>query len=188
MPNQYTPHQRQCVLCNTDFLCKPSSKRRFCSLACWHKTITGDNAAKLWNHVDKTGDCWLWTGKAIRHGYGAITTRGKSIGVHRLSYELAYGPIPPGMCVCHKCDVRACVRPDHLFLGTLQDNHDDMVRKGRHVLGPKVRQARLRPDDIPAIRAAYKTQRFSHADLARQYRVSTSTIQRVVARESWKHI
>lgn len=75
--------------------------------------------------------CYLWTAKAERRGYGVVDLNGKSVTAHRAAYELAFGPIPPGMCVCHKCDTPLCVNTDHLFLGTAKDNALDMARKGR---------------------------------------------------------
>lgn len=93
---------------------------------------------RFWNKVDKTGDCWLWTG-ATKDGfpYGIIcppggTGKGRPpIRAHRLSWEMAHGPIPRGMVVCHKCDQPRCVRPEHLFLGTQGDNVRDAAEKGR---------------------------------------------------------
>jgi hypothetical protein len=84
--------------------------------------------------INKTSGCWEWVGSK-RNGYGRIIigsrtdgTR-KSMSAHRVSYELKYGEIPEGMEVCHKCDNPCCVNPDHLFLGTRQDNIDDRVRR-----------------------------------------------------------
>lgn len=87
---------------------------------------------RFWDKVNKTDDCWLWTA-GTSSGYGTI--RGldqKSVGAHRLSWELAHGPIPDDLQVLHECDNKLCVRPSHLFLGTQLDNMRDMVAKGRH--------------------------------------------------------
>jgi len=77
-------------------------------------------------------ECWEWTKARHKAGYGAIGANGRRAYGHRVSYELNVGPIPPGMCVLHRCDNPPCVNPSHLFLGTLRDNTQDMLRKGRH--------------------------------------------------------
>ncbi len=87
---------------------------------------------RFWTHVDKSGDCWIWTGARYALGYGAFGPKGTgAMGAHRYSWILAHGEIPTGMLVLHKCDVRCCVNPDHLFLGTQKDNIADMIAKGR---------------------------------------------------------
>lgn len=76
--------------------------------------------------------CQLWVGAVSRHGYGCLTWRMKRLAAHRAAYECAFGPIPVGMVVCHKCDVPACINPAHLKLGTQRQNIHDMIAKGRH--------------------------------------------------------
>lgn len=78
--------------------------------------------------------CWIWLGALLRGGYGVLGYGGeRAFKAHRLAWILFRGPIPKGMCVCHQCDVRCCVNPEHLFLGTYKENHQDMMRKGRFV-------------------------------------------------------
>ena len=86
---------------------------------------------RFWLKVDKTGECSKWTGARDAFGYGAARLRGVQVSTHRIAWELANGLIPQGMFVCHRCDCPACVKPEHLFLATHDENMADMVAKGR---------------------------------------------------------
>lgn len=90
---------------------------------------------RFFNKIEKSEDgCWLWKAGSRGNGYGAFKLHHKTIDAHRISWMLHYGDIPNGMFVCHKCDVRQCVNPDHLFLGTNSDNMKDCYRKNRMTL------------------------------------------------------
>lgn len=98
------------------------------------------STAAFWAKVDKSGTCWLWHGTLSANGYGKVTRRGegkRTVSAHRFSYQLAHGSIPKGKFVCHKCDMPACVRPDHLFLGTNRQNVLDAKKKGRLAVGKR---------------------------------------------------
>jgi len=81
--------------------------------------------------IINNNQCWEWKGSKNNKGYGRMIINGKFYMAHRLSYALFVNEIPKGMLVCHKCDNPSCVNPDHLFVGTNQDNMDDMKKKGR---------------------------------------------------------
>lgn len=98
------------------------------------RSITARMEAKI-ERIPFSG-CWIWAGAQF-DGYGRIVICGTARRVHRVMYELMYGPILPGMCVCHRCDVSLCVNPAHLFLGSVAENNTDMMSKGRHVAWKK---------------------------------------------------
>lgn len=82
------------------------------------------------NYIVSPNGCWLWTGSVYPNGYGRLTVKNRSKLAHRLSVELHKGQIPIGMFVCHKCDIKNCVSPHHLFVGTAKDNSIDLASKG----------------------------------------------------------
>ncbi len=127
--------------------------------------------------------CWLWTGDCYSVGYGRISLgghQGPQVGAHRVAYELFCGPIPSGFHVCHKCDIRICVNPDHLFVGTNQDNIKDRVSKGRSGHGG----SHLSENDVIAIRADLRPHRL----IASEYELSRSAISLIKTRVRWKHV
>lgn len=78
-----------------------------------------------------SGECWTWTAARLPFGYGEFRLDGRPVRAHRLAWEWEHGPIPPGLCVLHRCDRPECVRPSHLWLGTKAENTADMKAKGR---------------------------------------------------------
>jgi len=145
-----------------------------------YSTITGRTGKmtpeeRFWRKVDKTGDCWLWTGVPNNHGYGTMMVNGKLEYVHRFSFTLAYGPIPNGLWVCHHCDVPLCVNPEHLFAGTAKDNAVDMARKER-AFGTK-----LSADDVKHIRASSLSRR----NLAKKFGVTRQCVDQVLLGITW---
>lgn len=148
----------------------------------------------MWRHVDKSGQCWLWTGAPFANGYGGFRLggrAGRTAYAHRLAWELTNGPIPDGVEVCHSCDVRACVNPAHLFLGTHAENMRDMADKGRsntpNANGEAHPRARLNATDVAAIRARYAAGGVLQRELATEYGVAQVHISRVVRGLSWSH-
>ena len=143
--------------------------------------------------------CWLWTGCVVSRGYGNITIAGKTMYAHRLSWELHVGPIPDGQCVLHRCDTPACVRPDHLFLGTKKDNAADRDFKGRQAFaeknghytrpertprGERCWKAKLTDADVIAIRADKRRGR----EIAKEYGIGDSSVSAIRNFKTWRHL
>jgi len=131
-------------------------------------------------------DCVLWTGDTSKNGYGRLFWKRKSHRVHRLVWEIHNGPIPAGMLICHRCDVRFCINPTHLFLGTNADNTADMIRKGRLRVakGEESGHAKLTEQAVRAIRFS----RTPRSVLAEKFGVTVTTIGDILHRKSWRHL
>lgn len=154
--------------------------------------------------------CWLWRGALDARGYGRIGLGGSTANrtgantaqTHRLAYEMWVGPIPDGLLVCHRCDVPACVRPNHLFVGTHADNSHDAVRKGRMrrgdrhwgrlhperlARGERNPRAKLTDNDVRAI-VAKAHDGIPRPLLRQQFGVSKTTIDTILRGEVWAHV
>lgn len=135
--------------------------------------------------------CWIWKGKPSKEwGYGGWGIEGKTYLAHRVSaYVFLEFDLSSPLLVCHRCDVPLCVNPEHLFIGTTQDNWDDMYRKKRwvHVLGSKTGRSKFTAEQVTSIRkrvAAGETQR----SIAREYGVHYRSIFNIVKRRRWRHV
>jgi len=142
---------------------------------------------RFWSKVEKADGCWLWTAYCGKWGYGSFCVGDSMVLAHRVSYELAYGPIPDGLDVLHRCDNPPCVRPEHLFLGTDLDNARDMDSKGRRRPSPGERNgnSKLSYEQVTEIRGLYAGGGWSWRKLARQFGVSHHQIGLIVRGRSW---
>ena len=195
-PN-HTTHESpntSCVFCGKPIYVKPHRilpQGNSCSRSCVYKSHTRPSLeSDFWSKVEKTeSGCWLWIG-GIQHGYGEFSLyHGRMIKAHRFSYELAHGPIPDGMCICHKCDVCNCVNPSHLFLGTQADNVKDMNTKGRAISlrGEQNPNAKLTENDVREIRRL-RGSGMEHDAIGKMFNVSSQLSCSISVRKSWKHL
>ena len=178
---------------------------------------------------DITSGCWLWTGQPNSYGYGSLYISrqyeiieqspertliavypSRVVQAHRYAWELLVGPIPEGQLICHTCDVRRCVRPDHLFVGTYADNVRDMFAKGRNGdptnktrargsewqarygnrrqhRGEALWNAKLTEVDVRTIRRR-RGEGITLRELAQDFDVNVSLIGRICLRQAWKHV
>jgi hypothetical protein len=149
-----------------------------------------DSECSFENRFVKRGsDCWEWTGRISKWGYGLWYVRNGGNRpnklAHRFAYELAKGPIPKGLCVCHSCDNRLCVNPDHLWLGTLEENNHDRDAKGRtnRPIGENHPRAKL---DLRKVRMIRRLRgKVTQSRLAKHFGVSPSTIASAQKGVNW---
>jgi hypothetical protein len=156
---------------------------------------------RFWAKVKKTentDDCWEWqAGRTGPNSYGKFRYQGKVYDAHRFVYEMLNGPINDSkLFVCHKCNNRGCVNPNHLYLGTSKDNVADMWKAGnaydlknaRKVRGSENGQTNLTEDFVIQLRDDYKAGRIKYAAARNKYGIAKTTFYRIVRRENWKHI
>lgn len=179
-------------MCGNRLCCRPE-----------HYKLSDDPATRFWSKVNRSSDpdgCWLWTGSINPDGYGMFgaapygaVSPATGRGAHRVSWEMAFGAIPEGMAICHRCDNPRCVRPDHLFFGTPADNAADRSRKGRSFRasqnqGTKNGRAKLTEQDVQEIRRLHREHRWPTKDIAGHFGISDRSIHAVITKKSWKHM
>ena len=158
---------------------------------------------RFWEKVIKTKSCWVWSGYVddAPNGYGGVFLKGKRYAAHRISWEIHYGPIKNGLCVCHKCDNPPCTNPLHLFLATNKENQKDCFLKGRRASGlnngkytrpdrtprgEKHGKAKLTEKDIKEIRRLGS--KMSQTALGHKFNTSQVNIGSILNNKTWKHI
>lgn len=124
--------------------------------------------------------CTLWLGALSANGHGRMKIRGRWESPHRVSYEEARGPIPTGLFVCHRCDVRSCINPDHLFLGTHAANMADMKAKGR--AAKPLGAAKLTRAQVETIRADVRP----FPAVARDHGIDRRTVGDIKRGRTWR--
>jgi hypothetical protein len=139
--------------------------------------------------LDPITGCHEWQrGKHKGYGYFRDGARGSNVFAHRFAWERAHGPIPNGMHVCHRCDNPGCCNPEHLFLGTNNDNRQDSVRKERHARGDGHGLRKLRPDDVLEIRRLAASGKCTDAEIAVMFGIRQTQASRIISGQRWKHL
>lgn len=146
------------------------------------------NEVKFQRHVRRSPGCWLWEGARAPNGYGVGSYDKRIVSAHRISWMLHRGEIPDGLCVLHKCDVRNCVNPDHLFLGTCKDNTRDSMSKNRNVKGERQHASKLRTQHIREIFRLRHVDKWKLKQIADRFAVTEQAIWCVIHGKSWAHV
>lgn len=206
MPAHFTPLIVPCHQCGKPVHTFPSKVRighgRYCSYRCRSDARTLPLKERFFRYVAISDGCWEWTGTFSAVGYGSLAIKTgnqwKHHGAHCISWYLHHGIRSHGLYVCHTCDNRRCVRPDHLFLGTPKDNVADMFAKGRANIAPMVHHQRpsglacpsskLTATQVGAIRRAAAETSVDSRELARFYGVTPSTIRNVITRRCYRDV
>jgi hypothetical protein len=175
---------------------KKKKNPKYCSKKCYWNDKKNDPELRFWQKVNKKDvhECWEWTGAIGSTGYGNFHVNGKYISGPRYSYILHYGKIKYKEWVLHKCDNRKCVNPDHLFLGTQQDNTNDMVSKNRQQLGITHWNVLLNNDIVIEIRNLRKNLNMKYKEISKyiynkyKLEIQEENIGQIILRKRWRHI
>lgn len=210
---------KKCPICEIafskpyDLSYKAWEKQKYCSRLCAASLRIGlpnlhikpiqSIADRLWDKVNKDGPlhprlgtkCWVWTGALAPKGYGAINECGKSrktLRTHRVAWTVINGEIPNNLWVLHKCDNPPCCNPDHLYLGTSDQNIDDMHSRRRNKNPPRFYgedhgNAKFTNDKVRTIRKSYINGN-TVTELSKVYETSPAQISHIVNYKTWRHI
>ncbi len=172
--------------CGTERIVFNGSLRCGESKGCGCSRLINNRRDKFFRSKFKINEngCWDWVGHRDCHGYSRFGRKTKG---HRYSYEKFKGEIPDNLSVCHTCDNKGCVNPDHLFLGTTQDNQSDKVNKNRQSKGEDHGRTKLSKKEVSDIRSRLENGEFG-TNLAKEYNVTTGLIYHIKHRRIWNHI
>jgi hypothetical protein len=160
--------------------------------------LTHTQMYRFWLYVDKSGGrraCWKWQGHIQHTGYGVISINSVELKVHRVAYFLEHGRIKDALMVLHKCDVRRCVNPAHLYQGTAKDNSKDMIERGHvaRMYGETNGKAKLTRQQVKSIKQMLKDKADGKCDLrqyeiARYHGVSSATVSYLKNGGRWGYV
>lgn len=156
-----------------------------------HAMAHGESLVEIrfWPKVD-VGDedeCWVWRGSVKETGYGLFQQDGEALRAHRVAYELVFED-PGEKHVLHHCDNPSCVNPGHLYLGTHQDNMQDMVQRDRIPRGERAGNAKLTKDEVREIRQRYDEEDILQKELADEFDISTTNVSSIITGKWWAHL
>ena len=166
----------------------PRQSRNF-----WKKV---DKNGPIPTHRPELGPCWIWIGTIDANGYGQFRLNKTMARSHRVSFLVHHGEIPEddsfhGICVCHHCDVRACINPNHLFPGTALENTRDMLTKGRARKSqkpPRIPKRHITKENVIEMRELYSKGGIFLKDLALKFNIDVSLVSLIVNRKRWKSV
>lgn len=180
--------------CGKEFVARCQDLMNLCYKSCGCKKInkneyTKESKVRFFKYVEKSDYCWNWIGGLSTLGYSRFVFNGKIWVGSRLIWTWTFGEIPEKMKICHKCDNRKCVNPDHLFLGTQKDNIQDMLNKGRWLFRRgNLKKPGMTVDQVEKIRKDID-QGMSRSDICEKYFIkSKATVSNIKNRKSWKHL
>lgn len=176
-------YSRNCDHCGQYYI---GYGKHFCSNKCANQV---DAIKQFWSYVNITDliSCWEWHGLKTDFGHGRLCVDYKIVRAHRFAWELYYGKIPDGLQINHKCNNPPCVNIAHLYLGTQQDNMDDMVKANRSLNGEQNPIAKLTDAQVLEILELLKTN-MTHKEIAKRFSVTRPNITSINRGKTWRHL
>lgn len=200
-------NKTNCFRCSKEFIYNIfANKGKYCSKECSkrpvrQKKFLWENATpeegierikkSLYSNIKKNENgCWEWTGNLYPNGYAkmGITINGSRLLGHRASWIIHNGAIPSDKLILHRCDIRQCVAPEHLFLGSQSENSRDMHAKRRGMLGDTHVNSKINAIQAREIKILLRDKQLSHGQIAEKYNVSRANISQINLGKNWKHI
>ncbi len=156
---------------------------------CHYKSTLKNKPEDVWKYIDRRGEdeCWPWMGSKS-NPYGKFKLSEKTVSAHRLIWEMFNGMMKKDMLVCHTCNNTYCCNPNHLYLGTSQDNMNDRKKAGHYnpLCGEESHLHKLTEIEVKNIRKLYSTKLYTYTKLGEEFNVHRKTISRIVNGKNWR--